>query len=86
MVGVSIRIRVLYFGQARDAAGTSAEELSVPASSSVKTLVEAATRAHVGLGALSGGMRFAVNEELATGEDRLTDGDDVAFLPPVAGG
>jgi molybdopterin converting factor subunit 1 len=82
----AIRIRVMYFGQARDAAGTGAEELSVPASSSVGTLVELSMRAHVGLGALSGGMRFAVNEELATEEDRLADGDVVAFLPPVAGG
>jgi molybdopterin converting factor subunit 1 len=87
MVAVAaIRIRVLYFGQARDAAGTGAEELSVPASSSVGTLVELSTRAHVGLGALSGGMRFAVNEELATEDSRLADGDVVAFLPPVAGG
>jgi molybdopterin converting factor small subunit len=31
-------------------------------------------------------MRIAVNEELAAGDHRLSDGDVVALLPPVAGG
>ncbi|QOR67550.1 molybdopterin converting factor subunit 1 [Cytobacillus suaedae] len=29
---------------------------------------------------------FAINEEYATGEDLVKDGDTVALIPPVSGG
>jgi molybdopterin converting factor subunit 1 len=83
---VRIRVRVLYFGHARDLAGTGAEEVSLPLASSVKTLVDRSMSVHERLRELSGRMRFAVNEELAGEEEPLADGDIVALLPPVAGG
>jgi molybdopterin converting factor subunit 1 len=83
---VSIRVRVLYFGHARDAAGTGGEYLSLPSTSSVRTLVNESMKAHQQLRRMSGAMRIAVNEEIARDDHRLTDGDVVAFLPPVAGG
>jgi molybdopterin converting factor subunit 1 len=79
-------VRVLYFGQAKDAAGRAEEEVSLPSASSVKTLVEHSKKAHEKLNGLSDAMRVAVNEEVAREEDSLEDGDIVAFLPPVAGG
>jgi len=81
-----IRVKVLYFGQARDAAGTGAEEFSLPSTSSVGALVNVSTKAHQLLQGMSASMRIAVNEEIAREGDRLSDGDVVAFLPPVAGG
>jgi len=60
--------------------------IQVPAQSSVGHLVREAKRRHAGLDKVSPGMRFALNEELAGGEERLAEGDTVAFLPPVAGG
>ena len=81
-----IRIKVLYFGQAREAAGTAEEDFSLPGASSVLTLVSRSIKAHRQLRDMSSVMRVAVNEEIAGGEDRLADGDVVAFLPPVAGG
>jgi molybdopterin synthase sulfur carrier subunit len=81
-----IRVKVLYFGQAREAAGTGEEDMSLPGTSSVEKLVAQSVSSHKGLRALSGSMRVAVNEEIAGGGDRLEDGDVVAFLPPVAGG
>jgi molybdopterin converting factor subunit 1 len=83
---VPIRVKVLYFGQAREAAGRAEEDFSLPGASSVLTLVSRSTKAHQELQALSSAMRFAVNEEIAGEDDRLADGDVVAFLPPVAGG
>lgn len=83
---MAIRVKVLYFGQAREAAGTGEEDLSLPSRSSVKALVGKSMEAHRRLGELSGVMRVAVNEEIAADDDRLSDGDTVAFLPPVAGG
>jgi len=81
-----IRVRVLYFGQARDAAGTGEEDVSLPNTSSVGRLVSHTTKEHRPLLRLAGSLRIAVNEEIARENDCLKDGDVVAFLPPVAGG
>jgi len=81
-----IRVRVLYFGQAREAAGSGGETVSLPSRASVGTLIREATAAHKGMGVLSRSMKVAVNEEIADEGQELRDGDTVAFLPPVAGG
>ena len=81
-----IRVKVLYFGQAREAAGTGGEDLSLPTTSSVRNLVAQSIRSHGALQGMSKSMRIAVNEEIARDDDALADGDVVAFLPPVAGG
>jgi len=81
-----IRVKVLYFGQAREAAGSGGETVTLPARASVGTLVREATAAHQRMGKLSGSMKVAVNEEIAEIGQELRDGDTVAFLPPVAGG
>src|SRR4029077_5633269 len=86
VVSLSIRVRVLYFGQARDAAGTGEELISLPIHASVGALVNESMKEHQRLKGISGSMRVAVNEELAAEDRRLKDGDVVALLPPVAGG
>ncbi len=83
---MTIRVRVLYFAQAREAAGMREEELSLPGRSSVRSLVARSVGAHARLGRMLGTMRVAVNEEIAGQGRVLADGDIVAFLPPVAGG
>jgi sulfur-carrier protein len=83
---VSIRVRVLYFGPAREAAGRAEEDFSLPGESSVLTLVGRSMKAHERLRGMSSALRVAVNEEIAGEDERLADGDVVAFLPPVAGG
>jgi sulfur-carrier protein len=83
---VAIRVKVLYFGPAREAAGTAREEVSLPSPSSVAALVRRTIKAHRRLHEMSGAVRIAVNEEIAGQDERLADGDVVAFLPPVAGG
>jgi molybdopterin converting factor small subunit len=75
---------LLLFAEARVAAGTGREELSAR---SVAELLHTARARH--------GSRFAavlersrvwVNGEPAPPERLLTDGDEVAVLPPVSGG
>ena len=87
MIGqMANRVKVLYFGQARDASGTTGEEISLPAPASLHDLVRIAETRHRALTKLNKTTRMAVNAELARNDRGLDDGDEVAFLPPVAGG
>jgi molybdopterin converting factor subunit 1 len=81
-----IRVKVLYFGQARDASGLEEEEFSLPDRASIRTLLGAANSRHPSLVKMNKSMKLALNEEIAKGTERLDEGDVVAFLPPVAGG
>ena len=83
---MTISVKVLYFGQAREAAGTAEEVLSLPSGTSVRDVVRRSATAHEPLRGLSRTLKVAVNEEIAHPGDVLSDGDVVALLPPVAGG
>jgi sulfur-carrier protein len=76
-------IKVLFFAHLRDEAG----EESVTIDAAQKTVAElkqiVAETYHVQK--LDTAMT-AINEEFATNEDVLKDGDVVAFIPPVSGG
>lgn len=83
---MSIRVTLLYFGQARDASGKGDQKFSLPPGSTVDALVNLATDKHSKLKRMKGSMQVALNEEMAKGDELLEDGDVVALLPPVAGG
>lgn len=81
-----MRVTVKLFGSVRESAG--AKELSVELDdgapvSALRRKVEAEAPALAALGARA---RIAVNQEVQGGDPVLADGDEVAFLPPVAGG
>jgi molybdopterin converting factor subunit 1 len=77
---------VLYFAQAREAAGTPSEDFSLPSGSSVQTVLTRSMSAHRSLRRIQGTIKVALNEEIAQTSAALADGDVVALLPPVAGG
>ena len=63
---MTIRVRLLYFGQARDASGKGEEEFTLPDGSSVKVLLGGVLRrTHPKIGTLRRSMQIAVNEEIA---------------------
>jgi nitrate/nitrite transport system substrate-binding protein len=77
-------VKALYFGALRAALGRGEEELDLPAGSQV---CEALARVLSGLGPdWAVALRCAVNEDFAPLDRVLLPGDEVAFLPPVAGG
>lgn len=80
-----IRVKVRFFARFRELAGRTEETLELPAGSSVSDLV-AHLRASEGLGSLPDRPAVAVNLEYAEGRQRLRNGDEVALIPPVAGG
>ena len=82
--GGSVEVTLRLFAAARQAAGTSREQLTAG------TVSEALDAARVRFGeefsAVLDGSRVWVNGEPAELTDRLRDGDEVAVLPPVSGG
>ena len=80
-----MRIRALFFATYRELAGSETLEVDLPAGATAADLVSR-LRSHGGLGALPEEPAVAVNEEYAPLGTGLADGDEVAFLPPVAGG
>jgi molybdopterin synthase catalytic subunit len=82
----TINVRVRFFGRCRELAGTDSEWVKVPAGETVKGLVAGVTQEHPSLAALAHQLLVAVNEEYATPETTLSEGDTMALFPPVSGG
>ncbi len=81
-----MRVRVLYFASFRDAAGRKEEAREVPTGSRVRHLWTEVAREVPYFARLPTMPPAAVNREYASAETELHEGDEVAFLPPVAGG
>ncbi|MGD8868109.1 MAG: molybdopterin converting factor subunit 1 [Gemmatimonadales bacterium] len=80
-----IRVKSLFFATYRDLLGIREEEVELPAGASVRDLVEM-IRARPGVDDFPAAPAVAINREYARLDQSLSDGDEVAFIPPVAGG
>lgn len=82
-------LTILYFARLRETLGLERETLALPAD---VTDVAALTQRLIARGEAwcaldpSNATRCAVNQQLATPETPLKDGDEIAFFPPVTGG
>jgi len=81
-----VRVRLLYFAVLRDIAGTSSSEIELPSGSRAVDVWERLRSKHSELEAYRQPPMVAVNEEYVTPDHALRDGDELAFIPPVAGG
>jgi molybdopterin converting factor subunit 1 len=81
-----LRLNVLFFAQAREAAACASAALELPAGSRVRDALEALAKLHPALAPLRAHLAVAVDGTLARSEDPLADGAEVALLPPVSGG
>jgi molybdopterin converting factor subunit 1 len=81
-----VKLRVLYFGIVRERLGVGDESIACRDGATVGDLLAelAASRDILALGA--GSLRVAVNREYVDSAHVLADGDEVAIIPPVAGG
>ena len=85
-MSATLRVNVLYFAAARERAGCTQEVHPVPAGSDVRALLASLTAAHPALGPLLPHLRVAVDQSFVTLDAPLTDGAEVALIPPVSGG
>jgi molybdopterin converting factor subunit 1 len=81
-----MELNVLFFASYRELVGTDRLRLSVPPDSTVGQLVSLVRERDGGFARLPERPAVAVNHEVARPERTLHAGDEVAFLPPVAGG
>ena len=83
-------INVLYFARLKEALGKSSEQIKLPADvrdlEGLRALLVARGGAWEQELAPSKPVRAAVNQAMAIGDVPLSDGDEVAFFPPVTGG
>jgi len=79
-----MKLTVRYFAAFREAAACGAESVDTGAASPAELFSECAGR-HAGLQKYSSSL-VAINDEMADWDALLSEGDEVLFFPPVAGG
>jgi molybdopterin converting factor subunit 1 len=81
-----MRIHVLYFAVFRERLGCDGEPLELPAGATVGDAIAALAQRHRTIADLRGRFRVAVNQDFADDARALADRDELALIPPVAGG
>ena len=81
-----MQVRTLFFAAYKDALGTSSLDLDLPEGTTVVELVGRLRSRGAPFDRLPPAPAVALNRTLVRGDARLAAGDEVAFLPPVAGG
>lgn len=79
-------VRVLAFAGARDVLGAGELELPLPGPCTAAELLEVVCARYPALVPYRRSIRVAVNGVYAEPGDRVQGGDEVALIPPVAGG
>lgn len=83
-------MKVLYFAWLRQKIGVGEETLALPAGvATVGALIDhlaAQSPGHEAAFAQRASIRCAVNQDFATPDAAVAEGDEVAFFPPVTGG
>lgn len=81
-----INITVKLFGPAAEAAGASELTYSLARPARLNDLLMMMYARYPGLAARASSLRFAINEEYIEKDTELQEADEVAVIPPVAGG
>jgi molybdopterin converting factor subunit 1 len=79
-------IRILFFASLADATGMSETELEAVDYPDVASIYARFAKDFPKLKAYRKSILYAINQEFARPDSPVSDGDEVAFLPPVSGG
>lgn len=81
-----MRVTVRLFARLRELVGTGELEREVPLGATVRTVWDALVREYPVVAPYTDSLSCAVNVDYARMTTSVSDGDEVAFLPPVSGG
>ena len=81
-----MKVRLLFFAVLRDITGKNETEVSVAEGTRAGDVWSSLRREHAALASYAKPPMIAINEDYATPETQLRDGDELVFIPPVAGG
>ena len=81
-----MKVRLLLFAVLRDIAGKSEAELSLAEGTRAADVWQSMRQQYPTLSGYLQPPMIAINEEYADADTPLKDGDELAFIPPVAGG
>ena len=79
-------VRLLFFAALRDITGQSNAEIVLTEGTSAGEVWRRLRRDYEKLAAYEQPPLIAINEDYASADAVLRDGDELAFIPPVAGG
>lgn len=80
------QVKLLAFAGARDVLGAAEQSFPLPAPCTAAELLAEVCRRWPALSPWRSAIRVAVNGTYALAEDPVRAGDEVALIPPVAGG
>lgn len=81
-----LKVRLLFFAVLREIAGRSEEVVELPEGSRAGDVWQRLRDEHASLRDYIHPPMIAVNESYVGVDELLRDGDELAFIPPVAGG
>ncbi len=81
-----MNISVRYFASIRELAGTGKADLVLPDGATVESAIEHLAESDFRLHRAFAACLTMVNQEYVNREHALSDGDELAFIPPVSGG
>ena len=79
-----MHIAILFFGATADIAGTQHSEIAVSSETTAQTIFNQLLAEHPRLSAHR--LLFSVNQQYATGDEIVRDGDELAIFTAVSGG
>lgn len=81
-----MHVLVRFFAAHREATGQTAYGTDVPDGSRASDVLGILLERFPRLRPLTGGTAFAINQTVVPAETKLREGDELALLPPMAGG
>jgi molybdopterin converting factor subunit 1 len=81
-----MKVKILLFASFREAVGASQSSVEVEPDAKVSHVWDKLVELHPRLAPHRGTAAYAINGTYAKPDERVREGDEIAFLPPVSGG